>query len=105
MQAFYRFKRSDCGGVDGAGGGDSRSQAPPLVLLPGLGAAMSSFGPELLRQLSCSREVVLLEHRGAGLSVDYSSEPLTYYTMAGGCWGARWGGDRGCRHMAVAATS
>lgn len=82
LQAFYRFKRSDCGGVDGAGGGDSRSQAPPLVLLPGLGAAMSSFGPELLRQLSCSREVVLLEHRGAGLSVDYSSEPLTYYTMA-----------------------
>lgn len=27
-----------------------------------------------------------MEQRGAALSVDYATEPLTYYTMAGGCW-------------------
>lgn len=95
MQAFYRFKRSDCrggaeawvggGGSRGGGGAAARSAAPPLILLPGLGAAMSSFGPELPRRLSCSREVVLMEQRGAALSVDYSAEPLSYYTMAGAC--------------------
>ncbi|KAL4420956.1 hypothetical protein ABPG77_004585 [Micractinium sp. CCAP 211/92] len=107
LQAFYRFKRSDCGvaseaqggGSSGGttssetrGGGDaagsdgssssSSSAVPLLILLPGLGAAMSSFGPDLLGKLSCSREIVLMEQRGAALSVDYATEPLTYYTMA-----------------------
>ncbi|KAL4434204.1 hypothetical protein ABPG75_000645 [Micractinium tetrahymenae] len=87
LQAYYRFRRDDCGsGAErGSAAGNvssGGSAPPPLILLPGLGAAMSSFGPELLRQLSCSREVVLMEQRGAALSVDYSTEPLTYYSMA-----------------------
>ena len=32
----------------------------------------------------CAVQVIALEYRGAGLSTDYSDQPLTYCTMAGG---------------------
>lgn len=111
LQAYHRFQRTDCssssssGGCAGSGsdssshgGGTSQRLVPgssggspsgpdpappPLVLISGLGATMASWGVQLLRELSCHREIILLENRGAGLSKDYSTEPLTYYSMAG----------------------
>lgn len=79
LQAFYRFRRTDC--ID--------TGAPPLVLLPPLNAAMAAWGPEILSLLSCGRELIVMENRGAGMSMDDSSEPLTYYTMAGACCAGR----------------
>jgi len=91
LQAFYRFRRSDCNTTDnGAAAGEEQ---PPLIFLAGLGAAMSSWGPQLPSLLSCNREVILMEQQGAGLSVDYSPEPITYYTMAGeAVWAQVWEG-------------
>ncbi|GAB4819720.1 hypothetical protein N2152v2_006766 [Parachlorella kessleri] len=70
------------GGMAGAERG--QPEPPPILLIPGLGAAMATWGTALLREMSCYREVILLENRGAGLSTDYAigSLPLTYYSMA-----------------------
>ena len=64
--------------------GHGQPEPPPILLIPGLGAAMATWGTALVRELSCYREVILLENRGSGLSVDYAPGPLTYYSMAGG---------------------
>lgn len=48
---------------------------------------MSGWGGSFLGQLAgalpCGREIIVMEHRGAGLSIDYSDKPLTYYSMGG----------------------
>lgn len=51
--------------------------------LPGLSPPLPCCrGVPLLSELSCGREVIAMENRGAGDSIDYSTAPLTYYTMA-----------------------
>ncbi len=71
-----------------AGAVRRQPEPPPILLIPGLGAAMATWGTALLRELSCYREVILLENRGAGLSTDYAPGPLTYNSMAGALLGA-----------------
>ena len=99
LQAFYRVPQRDCnssasssgtdkeeGGASASGSGSGSNSKPPLVLLPPLGAAMSAWGPDVLARLSCYRELVVMENRGVGLSVDYSKDALAtrgYYAMAG----------------------
>ncbi|GAB4818317.1 hypothetical protein N2152v2_005363 [Parachlorella kessleri] len=80
LQAFYRFRRDDCS--ENSTSFDP-SQAP-LLLLPAMESTINDWGVSFLAAVSCGREVVALEYRGCGQSLDYSPEPLTYYTMADG---------------------
>ena len=49
-----------------------------------------AFLDQLRRALPCGRQIIVAEYRGAGLSTDYSDQPLTYYSMAGE---ERWSGS------------
>ncbi|PRW60265.1 Alpha beta hydrolase fold [Chlorella sorokiniana] len=81
VQAYYRFNAS-------CKEGEVAEAQPPLVLLIGMGSAMSDWGGSFLQKLRaampCGREILALEWRGAGLSTDFSDQPLTYYSMADG---------------------
>lgn len=51
-----------------SGGAGTNAPSPPLVLLLGYGGTMAQWGTRLLRRLAQSRELILFDHPGQGLS-------------------------------------
>ena len=53
------------------------------ALLPACTAMWRGSDPAAAALAPRPTATAVMEHRGAGLSIDYSTAPLTYYTMAG----------------------
>lgn len=82
LQAFYHIPRRQGCPPSQSSSRAEEAPRPPLLLLAGMGSTTADWRPTLLGELACSRELIVLEERGAGKSVDYSGERLTYDSMA-----------------------
>lgn len=68
--AYYRF-------------GNASSGLPGVMLVPGLGATMSSWPLEFLKYLAEDHEVIIFDNRGQGYSKDTNPDlGISPFTMA-----------------------
>lgn len=90
LHAFYRFgpfgssldTAASAPPSPGRSAASSGNGGLPLLMLSGLGSTMVSWGVPLMRALSVSNEVIIMDYRGAGLSKYYGSEPWDYFNQA-----------------------